>query len=36
LFVLVVRSRIIEVLEQRTNDKIAMEFVRQRRDTENQ
>jgi hypothetical protein len=30
------RSRIIEILEQRTNDKTAIEFVRRRRETENQ
>ncbi|UJR07768.1 hypothetical protein I4U23_012051 [Adineta vaga] len=30
------RSRIIEILEQRINDKIAMDFVRRRRETENQ
>jgi hypothetical protein len=33
---LAVRSRIIEVLEQRVSDKIAIEFVRRRRETENQ
>ena len=33
---LAVRSRIIEVLEQRISDKIAIEFVRRRRETENQ
>jgi hypothetical protein len=33
---LAVRSRIIEVLEQRVSDKTAIEFVRRRRETENQ
>ncbi|CAF1066209.1 unnamed protein product [Adineta ricciae] len=32
----VLRSRIIEILEQRINDKTAVEFVRRRRETENQ
>ncbi|CAM4874974.1 unnamed protein product [Rotaria socialis] len=32
----VVRSRIIEILEQRTTDKVAVDFVRRRRETENQ
>ncbi|CAF1576139.1 unnamed protein product [Adineta ricciae] len=31
-----VRSRIIEILEIRTSDKVAAEFVRRRRETENQ
>jgi hypothetical protein len=30
------RSRIIDVLEQRVSDKTATEFVRRRRETENQ
>lgn len=33
---LVVRSRIIEILEQRISDKTALEFVRRRRETEKQ
>jgi hypothetical protein len=36
LVVVDVRSRIMDVLEQRLNDKTAMEFVRRRRETENQ
>jgi len=34
--ILAVRSRIIEILEQRSSDKTAIEFVRQRREAENQ
>lgn len=33
---LAVRSRIIEVLEQRVSDKTAIDFVRRRRETEKQ
>jgi hypothetical protein len=33
---LALRSRIIEILEQRSTDKTAVEFVRRRRETENQ
>jgi hypothetical protein len=33
---LAIPSRILEILEQRTNDKTAIEFVRRRREVENQ
>jgi hypothetical protein len=35
-YFLAVRSRIIEILEQRVSDKTAIEFVRRRRETEKQ
>ena len=35
-FCLAHRSRIMDVLEERSNDKIALDFVRRRRETENQ